>query len=337
MPIRHQDAAETVRVAVIAFNGISPFHLSIPGVVFGEAGQGVKPFEVLICAADRQPLMTSSGYRISGLRPLNALRDAHVVIVPSWRNIHERPPERLLKALRAARRTGAYIIGLCLGAYVLAEAGLLAGRRATTHWEYAQTMAERFPEVQVNPDVLYIDDRGVMTSAGTAAGLDACLEFLRQISGSMRANQVARRLVIPPHRDGGQAQFIEQSLPLTPGGNRLAKLIVSVRELLHEDHNLDSLAAKARMSRRSFTRQFKVLTGSSVLQWLLTERLHLSQQLLEQTDQSIERIAEMSGFGSTEALRHHFRRAFKTSPAEWRRRFRGKMLIPSPIHETSPA
>lgn len=324
MPVSHSAPhASRVRIAVIAFDGISPFHLAIPGVVFGEALKAPHPFELVICAAERQPLVTRAGYRISGLAPLQALADADVVVVPSWRDVDERPPERLLLALRSASQAGAYIVGLCLGAHVLAEAGLLDGRCATTHWEYAARLAERFPAIDVRPDVLYVEDRGVMTSAGTAAGLDACLQILRQRLGSARASQAARRLVIPPHRDGGQAQFIEQPLPLTPGGHRLTRLIESVRQRLHEAHDLDRLAAEAHMSRRSFTRQFKALTGSTVLHWLLTERLQRAQQLLEQTGQPIERVAELAGFGAAEALRYHFRRQFHTTPAEWRRRFRG--------------
>jgi transcriptional regulator GlxA family with amidase domain len=188
-------------------------------------------------------------------------------------------------------------------------------------------MAARFPRIDLHPDVLYVEDEGVMTSAGTAAGLDACLQILRQRLGSARASQVARRLVIPPHRDGGQAQFIEQPMPLTTGAHRLACMMDSVRKRLHEAHDLDSLAAEARVSRRSFTRQFKALTGSTVLRWLLTERLHLAQQLLEQTDQPIDRIAELAGFRSVEVLRHHFRKTLRTTPVGWRRSFRGEPLL----------
>jgi len=327
MPAQRAETGSTIRVVVIAFDRISPFHLTIPGVVFGEALHEPNPFEVVVCAAERQPLTTTVGYKICGLAPLTALCNADIVVVPSWRDVDERPSERLLRAVRAARKSGAYVVGLCLGAHVLAEAGLLDGRRATTHWEYARTMAARFPDIKVEPDVLYVEDDGVMTSAGTAAGLDACLHLLRRRLGPERANQVARRLVIAPHRDGGQAQFIEQPLPLPPGGHRLARLIESVRERLHEDHDLNSLAAQAHMSRRTFTRQFKSITGNTVLHWLLTERLRLAQRLLEQTDQPIARVAELSGFRSTEALRHRFRKAFRTSPGDWRRSFRADALV----------
>lgn len=328
MTARSTEAGPRIRVAVVAFDRISPFHLAIPGVVFGEVLPTPPPFELVFCAAEAQPLTTSAGYKISGISGLRALHGADVVVVPSWRDVNERPPERLLRALSSAHAAGVQIVGLCLGAYVLAEAGLLDNRRATTHWQFAEQMAKRFPAIQVEADVLYIDDEGVMTSAGAAAGLDACLELVRQRVGAAQAGQIARRLVIPPHRAGGQAQFIEQALPVTTGGHCLSQLIESVRKRLHEVHNLDSLAAEARMSRRTFTRQFKALTGSTVLTWLLTERLHLAQQLLERTDQSIEHVAELAGFGSAESLRYHFRAAFRIAPIDWRRSFRGEVLLP---------
>lgn len=308
-------------VAVVAFDRISAFHLSVPCIVFGEGVSDGGPFGVVVCAAESGPLRTTTGFGLTDLAPLSVLTKADAIVVPSWRDIEERPPEHLLKALREADARGAQIVGLCFGAHVLAEAGLLDGRRATTHWEYAQAMAERFPKVHVDPNVLYVEDGNVLTSAGTAAGLDACLHLLRQRLGAAEANRVARRLVIPPHREGGQAQFIEQPLPKTAGGTRLARLIESVRERLGEPHSLDSLAADAKMSRRSFTRHFKALTGTTVQSWLLAERLALSQRLLEKTDQPVERIAEMAGFGSVVSLRHHFRHALGVSPTAWRRSF----------------
>lgn len=313
---------EPVKVAVIAFHGISPFHLAIPGVVFAEALEGPPAFEVVVCAAERQPLLTSAGYRLSGLAPLRAVSTADVVVVPSWRDVGERPPQRLLQALRRAHARGTEVVGLCLGAHVLAEAGLLAGRRATTHWQYAQAMARRFPDVALQADVLYVEEDGLTTSAGTAAGLDACLQLVRRRLGSERATQAARRLVVAPHRSGGQAQFIEQPLPLTPGGHRLSALMDEVRSRLHEPHDLDRLAERVHMSRRHFTRLFRRLTGTTVLQWLLQERLQLSQRLLERTDRSVESVASLAGFGSAESFRLHFRRAFATSPTAWRQAFR---------------
>lgn len=309
---------------MVAFDRINPFHLSVPCIVFGEARPTGSPFEVVVCAAEPGPLRTTAGFGLTGLAPLSVLKKAQAIVVPSWRDVADRPPERLLGTLRQAHARGAQIVGLCLGAHVLAEAGLLDGRRATTHWEYARDMAERFPAVHVDADVLYIEDGNVLTSAGTAAGLDACLHLLRQRLGAAEANRVARRLVVSPHREGGQAQFIEQPLPKTAGGTRLARLIDAVRERLGEPHDLDSLAAEVRMSRRSFTRHFKALTGTTVQSWLLAERLAQSQRLLERTDQPVERVAEMAGFGSVVSLRYHFRRAFGVSPTAWRQGFGGR-------------
>lgn len=314
-------------VAVVAFDGISAFHLSVPCMVFADALPEGSPFEVLVCAAESGPVRTRTGFGLTELAPLSVLRKADVIVVPSWRDVDQAVPGPLIKALRTAHARGAQIVGLCLGAHVLAEAGLLDGRRATTHWEYAQLFAQRFPAIDVDPDVLYVEDGHVLTSAGTAAGIDACLHLLRQQLGAVEANRVARRLVVSPHRAGGQAQFIEQPLPRTAGSVRLAHLIDQVRQRLEQPHTLDSLAEDAKMSRRSFTRHFKALTGTSVQSWLLVERLAFSQRLLERTDHSVEKVSDMAGFGSVVSLRLHFRRAFGVSPTAWRRSFGGP---PSP-------
>ncbi len=230
-------------------------------------------------------------------------------------------PPPLLLALQQAAARGVQIVGLCLGAYVLAEAGLLDGRAATTHWAYADDFAHRYPQVRLDPAVLYVEDGQMLTSAGTAAGLDCCLHLLRQRYGAELANGVARRLVVPPHRQGGQAQFIEQPLPASAGDSRLAVLLDWIRANLAAPHTLDSLADKAAMSRRSFTRHFRQLTGRTVSQWLLDERLLLSQRLLERADHTIEQIAQLAGFGSPESLRHHFRQRYAVSPSQWRQSF----------------
>lgn len=310
-------------IAVVAYDHISPFHLAVPGVVFGEARPDAPAFQLLVCAAEEGPLNTSAGYGIVVHHGLDAVARAEIVIVPSWRDPAERPPQALLDALLAAHRRGAQVVGLCLGSYVLAAAGLLDGRRATTHWAYAADFARRFPAVRVDADVLYIDDSDILTSAGTAAGIDCCLHMLRQRYGSEAANRVARRLVVPPHRQGGQAQFIAQPLPARAQDSRLADLIDWVRANLHLPHSLDSLAAKSLMSRRSFTRHFRLLTGSTVGDWLLAERLALTQRLLETTSQSVDRIAALAGFGSPVSLRHHFRQALGVSPSAWRQTFKG--------------
>jgi transcriptional regulator GlxA family with amidase domain len=309
------------RVAVLAFDRISTFHLSIPCVMFGEvhASTGLTgQFDLVVCSADAPPLRTDAGFTLDHLAGLEVLQDADVVIVPSWRNVHERPPEGLLDALRAAHARGARLVGLCLGVHVLAEAGVLDGRRVTTHWEYAVEMARRFPDVRVEPDRLYVEDGSVLTSAGTAAGLDACLHLLRQFLGARQANVTARRMVIPPHRDGRQAQCIAQPLPDSASSSRLATLMASVRTRLHEPHSLDSLAGEVHLSRRSLTRHFRALTGTTVQAWLLSERLNLAQQLLEHSEVPIDTVAAQAGFGSPEALRLHFRRTLGVSPSRWR-------------------
>lgn len=310
-------------IAVLAFNRISPFHLSVPCVVFGDRHPGLPAFDLRVCADEPGPLGTTAGFAVEVGHGLEAIAAADTVIVPSWRDPAERPSAPLLDALVAAHRRGAQVVGLCLGAYVLAEAGLLDGRRATTHWVFADDFAGRYPGVRLDPDVLYVDDGGVVTSAGTAAGIDCCLHMLRQQYGAEAANRVARRLVVPPHRQGGQAQFIEQPLPATSQSSRLAGLLDRLRADLQTAHTLDSLASEAMMSRRSFTRHFRALTGSTVGEWLLGERLALCQRLLESTGQSVEAIARLAGFGSPVSLRQHFRQAFGVSPSAWRQTFRG--------------
>jgi len=312
-------------VAAVAFDGISPFHLSVPCVVFGENRNegGVPPFDFRVCAVEPGALSTTAGFSIAATHGLDALDEAHTIIVPSWRDPAETPPAVLLDALRRAHARGAQLVGLCLGAFVLAAAGILDGRQATTHWAWAEDFARRFPRVRLDPDVLYIDDGNVLTSAGTAAGLDCCLHVLRRMCGARAANYVARRLVVPPHRQGGQAQFIQQPVPPNLSGDRLSGLLDWVRGNLDEPHTLDALAERALMSRRTFTRRFRLATGTTVGAWLLAQRLARAQQLLESTDQSVESIAGIAGFGSTASLRQHFAEAFRTSPSAWRREFRG--------------
>lgn len=310
-------------VAVVAFDRISPFHLSVPCLVFGERRPGVPPYRLSVCSAEGPRLHTDAGFALLVEHDLRVLEEAQTVIVPSWRDPLEPAPPALLEALRAAHARGARLVGLCLGAFVLAEAGLLEGRRATTHWACVQAFATRFPGVQLDADVLYVEDGPLLTSAGTVAGIDCCLHLLRQECGAEVANRVARRLVVPPHRQGGQAQFIEQPLPADTRDDRLAGLLDQVRGCLDQPHSLDSLATRALMSRRTFTRRFRRLTGGTVGAWLLAERLALSQRLLERTDRSVEAIAALAGFGSPVSLRQHFARAFGVSPSAYRQTFQG--------------
>lgn len=310
------------RIAVVAYDRISPFHLSVPCLVFRESLPGELNYHLQVCAPEPGRLRTTAGFELVVEHGLEVLADAQTIIVPSWHDTYERPPQALLDALVAAHARGAQLVGLCLGAFVLAETGLLDGRQATTHWAWARQFVERFPAVSLDAGVLYVDDGTLLTSAGTAAGIDCCLHLLRQHCGAKVANRVARRLVVPPHRQGDQAQFIEQPLPATARDDRLSDLLDWVRANLEQPHSLDSLADKVLMSRRTFTRHFRQLTGATVGDWLLAERLALSQRLLESTEQPIDQIAALAGFGSPVSLRHHFGRSLGVSPSRYRQSFR---------------
>ncbi|BEP57846.1 helix-turn-helix domain-containing protein [Variovorax sp. V118] len=314
-------AVETI--AVVAFDGISPFHLSVPCMVFGEdrTDTGAPRFRVQVCAPEPGPLATNAGFTLVVPHGLEAIRRAQIVVVPSWRDDGRPAPPALIRALQAAHRRGATVVGLCLGAFVLAEAGLLDGRPATTHWHLAAAFAKQYPQVVLQPEVLYVDDGNVLTSAGTAAGIDCCLHLLRVRYGADTANRAARRMVVAPHRQGGQAQYIQQPVPAAAERDRLTPLLEWLGRHLQVPHELDDLAKRALMSRRTFTRRFRESTGTTVGQWLQNQRLALAQRLLETTDRSVERVAADAGFGSAVLLRKHFATAFKVSPTVYRRQF----------------
>lgn len=315
---------QSVKVAVVAFDRIRPFHLSVPCAVFGEAVAESEPlFDLRVCAAEPGELRTTSGFSIGTSYGLRELTKADVIVVPSWRNPHESAPEALLAALRRAHRRSATLVGLCVGAYVLAEAGVLDGKLATTHWRWADLFKQRFPQVRLDPNVLYVDQGNVITSAGTAAGIDCCLHVVRRQYGAEIANRTARSLVVPPHRQGSQAQYIDQPVLAHAADTPLTKTLAWAVRHLDQRHTLDSLAARALMSRRSFTRHFRQHTGTTVGQWLLLQRLSMAQRMLETTDQPIERIAEHAGFGTALSMRQHFSMAFHTTPSLYRREFRG--------------
>lgn len=315
--------AATETVAVVAFDGISPFHLSVPCMVFGEdrTEAGAPRFRVQVCAPEPGELRTNAGFSLVVPHGLEAIRRARIVVVPSWRDDCSAAPPELIRALQAAHRRGATVMGLCLGAFVLAEAGLLDGRPATTHWKLAPAFAKQYPKVKLQPEVLYVDDGNVLTSAGTAAGIDCCLHLLRVRYGAETANRAARRMVVAPHRQGGQAQYIEQPVPATAERDRLAPLLEWLGRHLDRPHELDDLARRALMSRRNFTRRFRESTGTTVGQWVQNQRLALAQRLLETTDHPVERVATGAGFGSAVSLRKHFLSAFKVSPTAYRQQF----------------
>jgi transcriptional regulator GlxA family with amidase domain len=311
-----------IQVAVIAFDGMTPFHLSVPCLVFGGGLGAQAGFSLHVCGLDDAMLETTAGFGIRPAYGIDVLERADVVVMPAWHDDCRPAPPALLDALRRAHARGACVMALCLGAFPVAEAGLLDGRAATTHWAAAAELARRYPKVKVEPDVLYLDEGGVLTSAGVAAGIDCCLHLLRRLCGPEAANAVARRLVVAPHRQGGQAQFIEKPLPVSPSDGRLARVLDWVSRNLGAEHELDALAERAAMSRRNFTRHFRQATGMSFKQWLLEQRLAHARSLLEASEAPVELVAQQAGFGSALSLRQHFRNALQTSPAAYRKQFR---------------
>jgi transcriptional regulator GlxA family with amidase domain len=310
-------------VAVIVFDRISPFHLSIPCIIFGEDRSGLCPvkFEVKVCSLEPGSITTSAGFTMETRYRLKDIAQAAIIFVPTWRDTNEIPPKALLDALRRAHKRGALIVGLCLGTYVLAAAGLLDGLKATTHWGWAD-LAARYPKIKVNPQVLYVDQGNIITSAGTASAIDCCLHIIRREYGASLANYMARRMVVAPHRQGGQAQFIQQPVRDVSTLDHFAEVLEWSRKNLHQPLALDTLAARALMTRRTFTRRFKQVMGNTVGEWLLSQRLILAQQLLETTDNPVDMIAEQAGFGSAVSMRQHFSHTFKVSPSSYRKGFR---------------
>ncbi|AMB85914.1 AraC family transcriptional regulator [Pseudomonas agarici] len=316
----------TIHIAVIAFNGISPFHLSVPALVFAEQREGIDTprFSLKVCGFESGPFGTCAGFDIQLHHGLEILAQADVIIMPSWRDPEERPPEPLLEALRRAHDKGTRIVGLCLGAFVLAEAGLLDGRKATTHWNWAAAFSRRYPLVLLDAAVLYAESDHLLTSAGTAASLDCCLYLMQQLCGAEVTHKVARQLVVAPHRSGGQAQFIERPIPVAGEHDRMGQLLQWLGQNFTRSHCLDELADRAAMSRRSFTRHFRQLTGTTVGHWLLGQRLSHAQRLLESSPHSIEAIALEAGFGTALSLRQHFNASLQISPSAYRAQFIGR-------------
>ncbi len=325
LPARTRRRRHTV--ATVICHGVAPFEMAVPCEVFGidRSELGVPWYRHMICAAEDPPIRSSQGFTIDTPYGLEEVGKADTVVVPAWgaAQLDDEPPPALLDALRSAHRRGARILSVCSGAFVLAAAGLLDGRRATTHWMHADALAERYPEIDVDPDVLYVDEGDVMTSAGTAAGIDLCLHVVRLDFGAEIANAVARRMVVPPHREGGQAQFVET--PMTsgePGSDRFAATLEHMLEHLDEALSVEGMADRAAMSPRTFARRFRATTGTTPGQWLVRQRVLLAQRLLETTDDPVELIAVRCGFGTAAGLRLHFRRVLDTSPLVYRRTFR---------------
>jgi transcriptional regulator GlxA family with amidase domain len=319
-------------VAVVVVNGFLPFEFGTICEVFGvdRTDDGLPSYEFAVVAGEPAPIRANLDFTISPPCGLERLDEADLIALPAvgderLRQLTGGPQESLVGLLDALRRAvgrGARVLSVCSGAFLLGEAGLLDGRRCTTHWRHAGELARRYPQAKVDPDVLYVDDDPVISSAGTAAGIDACLYLVRKEQGSRVANGIARRMVVPPHRDGGQAQYVEQPIAPSCDGS-LRDLLEWLRANLGRPLTVRQLAARANMSERTFARRFVQDTGTTPQRWLIGQRILLAQQLLEETDETVDVIADRAGFGNATALRHHFRTWRATTPNAYRRLFRG--------------
>ena len=307
------------RVTVLALPDVVAFDLSTPAQIFGNEPER---YDFTACAARPGRVATTTGFSMHVERGLDAVAEADTVLVPGLRPTRWPPPPAVLDALRGAHARGARVASICTGAFVLAHAGLLDGRRATTHWAHAARLAADYPAVTVDPDVLYVDEGDVLTSAGVAAGIDLCLHLVRRDHGAEVANAVARRIVVAPHRDGGQAQFVEAPLPAA-SDRGLEATRAWAAERLRESLTVAAMARHAGSSERTFARRFLAETGTTPLQWLLGRRVLHARRLLEATDLAVEDVAGEAGFGTAASLRSHFRRATATTPLAYRRSFRG--------------
>jgi len=273
-----------------------------------------------VCSADRSPMRAAGGIQVVVKKGLNRLDRANTIVLPGWRDADEMPPTALIRKLQNAYERGARLCSICSGVFVLAAANVLDGKRVTTHWRYAEKLAAMYPRIQVDPKALYVDEGQILTSAGSAAGLDMFVHLVRRDYGAKIANLVAQRLVIPPHRDGGQTQYLPRPLP-TDERNRLANLMEWVRHHPAEPHTVAALAQRASMSPRTLQRQFRDTVGVSPIEWIVRERIGIAKELLETSADPLKRIASSVGFSSIESFRRHFRRMAGTSPSVYRSRF----------------
>lgn len=313
-------------VVAVVWDGVGAFGLGVAAEVFGEdrTADGLPGYRFDVAAERPGVVRTSTGFSLHVEHGLERLQTADLVIVLGWEHLEQEPSEALCESLRAAVARGAKIMSHCTGAFVVAAAGLLEDRRCTTHWMYADRLAAKHPGVTIDRDVLYVEDGPILSSAGTAAGIDACLHLLRAEHGVAVANAIARRMVVPPHREGGQAQYVQVPVPDLDDDHRLREVLVWAGEHLEEPLSVEQLAARALMSPRSFARHFRAATGTTPHAWLLAQRLTRAQQLLEQSDLPVDEVAERSGIGAATTLRGHFARRFATSPQAYRRTFRAR-------------
>jgi AraC family transcriptional regulator, transcriptional activator FtrA len=324
-----RDVTETTRsphaVAVVAYDGIAAFELGVACDIFGHdysASFGVPWYDLAVCAHSPSVIM-DAGIRMQVPHGLEALRAADTVILPPT-ELPDQVPAEVLEALREAHWRGCRMVSLCTGAFVLAATGVLDGHPATTHWSECADLARRYPAVRVDPGVLFVDDGDVLTSAGSAASIDLCLHMVQRDYGTEVATRLARDLVVPLQRDGGQAQYIEAPVPVLDAANLFADTVAWLQEHLDQPVTVNDLADRAAMSPRTFARRFLAAVGTTPYQWLVRERIRLAQRLLETSDLPVEIIADRSGFGSADNFRKHFARALRTSPQAYRRTFRSR-------------
>lgn len=307
------------RIAVLALDQVVAFDLAIPAQVFGHADERDR-YELCVCAERPGPVATANGFDVVATRGLDALPEADTVVVPGMEEPAAERSAAVLEALRAADARGARLVSICTGAFALAAAGVLDGRRVATHWRHAAELQALYPGLEVDQRVLYVDDGRVLTSAGVAAGIDLCLHVVARDHGADRANAIARRMVMAPHRGGGQAQFVERPLPPDHGG--LVATRAWMLEHLDRALTVSEMARHALLSERSFARHFRAETGTSPLRWLHEQRVLHARRLLEESDLPIEDVAARSGFGTATTLREHFARAVHSTPTAYRRAFR---------------
>ncbi|HEY2162749.1 MAG TPA: helix-turn-helix domain-containing protein [Gemmatimonadaceae bacterium] len=318
-------ASRPHRVAVLVMQHVVPFDLGVPCQIFGygRPDVGSVRYTLDLCGVRKGVVTTAQGFGIVVPHDLRRLRYADTIVVPGSRENTDAIPREVCDALRRAHGRGARVMSICTGAFVLAEAGLLDGKRATTHWQDAPDLARRYPKVRVDPNVLFVDEGQVLTSAGISAGIDLCLHVVMADYGVAVANAVARRLVVPPHRSGGQAQFIETPMPADPTGSSLERTREWIRRNLGQALTIHDMAAHARMSGRHFARRFVEESGVSPLQWLLGQRVLVARELLENSSLSIKQIAARTGYGTPTSLRERFKRHVGTTPVAYRDAFRG--------------
>ena len=326
------------RVAILALPSVVPFDLGVPVQVFGYRRDdlGARRYRAVVCGARRGRVPTSGGFDLTVAHGLEALADADTIVVPGIDDLALPIARAATRALAEAHARGARVVSICTGAFVLAAAGLLDGRSATTHWLDAPAFRERFPRVALDPDVLYVDEGSVLTSAGIASGIDLCLHVVRRDHGAAVANAVARRLVVAPHRSGGQAQFVAQPVA-APSGAALEHTRSWLLARLDEPVTVARMAEHAGVPLRTFARRFRAETGASPLHWLLRQRLLAARQLLEESDLPVARVAERCGMGSAVSLRAHFRRELGTSPLAYRRAFRAGLQPAAEAVANAPA